>query len=335
MFESPSLEVCYRSDKFTTASFVSQSANVPKQELEKIDLLPRIRHKALLTPELSTIFRGKRDDLAERFSTITRVLDGQGLMTDSGTHGQRGYAGDYLFAWLGATTPFDECVWDVMAQLGSRLFFFLMDATEQTVDELIRSNSNIISYRGAVQECQSAIHGMLSTLFAAHKGARGMRWDAAGNPAQILRTIAYCAQLLALMRTPFNRQDAPSPESAHRANAVLYNLARGHALVSGRTYLTTADLPLVALVTLSSMRRDRRELLGALVKTPSSLTVAQAALAIGGSRDKATRVMEEFDWLGVASYNKHGPGTAGFLIANQQWVLCADQVYRALLYGAT
>ncbi len=36
------------------------------------------------------------------------ILDGQGLKTDSGTHGQRGYEGDYLFAWFGCTTPFDR-----------------------------------------------------------------------------------------------------------------------------------------------------------------------------------------------------------------------------------
>lgn len=99
-------ELCYRSDKFTTASFVSQAAKVAEQDLSKVDLLPRIKHKVLLTPELSTIFRGKQDELAERFSTLTRILDGHGYTTDSGTHGQRGYTGDYLFAWLGATTPF-------------------------------------------------------------------------------------------------------------------------------------------------------------------------------------------------------------------------------------
>ena len=90
--------------------------------------LTKIQYKVLLTPQLSTIFRGKPDELAENFSVITRVLDGQGLTTDSGTHGQRGYTGDYPFAWIGCTTPFNGTVWEVMAQLGSRLFFLVMDA---------------------------------------------------------------------------------------------------------------------------------------------------------------------------------------------------------------
>lgn len=99
------LEIVYRTDKFTPASFVTHSAKATAEQLVKVDLLPRIRHKILLTPELSPIFRGKPDELAERFSIITRVLDGQGLTTDSGTHGRRGYTGDYLFAWIGCTTP--------------------------------------------------------------------------------------------------------------------------------------------------------------------------------------------------------------------------------------
>ena len=74
--------LCYRTDKFTPAAFVSHSAKANTKQLAEIDLLPRIKHKVLLTPELSTIFRGKQDELADRFSIITRVLDGQGLASD-------------------------------------------------------------------------------------------------------------------------------------------------------------------------------------------------------------------------------------------------------------
>ncbi len=66
--------ICYVSDKFTTAAFVSQSANVKAKDLSKVDLLPRIKHKVLVTPELAPIFRGKEDELVTRFSIITRVM---------------------------------------------------------------------------------------------------------------------------------------------------------------------------------------------------------------------------------------------------------------------
>ena len=97
--------ITYRSDRFTPRSLVSSAANVGRERLEQVDLLPRIRHRALITPELATIFRGNDDALVDNFAILTALLDGEGLIADSGTHGQRGYTGDYLFVWVGATTP--------------------------------------------------------------------------------------------------------------------------------------------------------------------------------------------------------------------------------------
>src|SRR5262249_52649738 len=122
--------LCYRSDNFTPASFVSHAATIKRADLAAVDLLPKIQHKVMVTPKMAPIFRGKQEDLVRQFAVLTRVLDGHGLKTDSGTHGQRGYTGDYLFAWLGCTTPFGPRVWDTMAQLGSRLFFLTMDARQ-------------------------------------------------------------------------------------------------------------------------------------------------------------------------------------------------------------
>ena len=66
----------YRSDKFTTASFVSHSAQATREQLQEVDLLPKIKNKVLLTPELSPIFRGKADELTLRFSQhqLTDIL---------------------------------------------------------------------------------------------------------------------------------------------------------------------------------------------------------------------------------------------------------------------
>lgn len=72
---------------------------------EEVDLLPRIRHKVFLFPELAPLFGLRNEDLLGSFSILTRVLDGQGLSTDSGVHGRRGHTGDYIFAWIGCTTP--------------------------------------------------------------------------------------------------------------------------------------------------------------------------------------------------------------------------------------
>ena len=51
------------------------------------------------------MFGGDDKALREIFGVVTAVLDGKGYKTATGTHGERGYDGDYRFNWIGATTP--------------------------------------------------------------------------------------------------------------------------------------------------------------------------------------------------------------------------------------
>src|SRR5262249_16803382 len=153
--------VTYRSDKFTPRAFVSHVANVSRKELAKIDLLPRIKHRVLITPELAPTFRQRQDDLRETFAILTAVLDGRGYTSDSGTQGRRGYTGDYLFGWLGATTPLPADVWDVMAQLGSRLLFYEMPDVEVDADQLDQALIGT-PYRDRVETCRLATSEFLT-----------------------------------------------------------------------------------------------------------------------------------------------------------------------------
>ena len=82
-------------------------------------------------PELAPLFGLRNEDLLENFSILTRVLDGQGLTTDSGVHGHRGHTGDFLFAWIGCTTPIEHRVWKTMGKLGSRFLFLEMPTTSR------------------------------------------------------------------------------------------------------------------------------------------------------------------------------------------------------------
>ena len=207
MFEGFTVDgqpLTYRSDKFTHASFVSHSANATKKDLEKnINLLPKIPHKIFITPELAPIFNGKENELVDRFAIITRVMDGQGLTTDSGTHGQIDCSGDYLFTWLGCTTPFSPSVWKVMGNLGSRLFFLLLDfAADTKVYDLVQGMKNPIKSHDAVDLCRHEVQNFLEPLFHNNGGVRGIQWDTQSDSESCLEHIACCATLLANLRTP-------------------------------------------------------------------------------------------------------------------------------------
>src|SRR5215468_6874661 len=60
----------HRCDRFTPKSFVSHAASVSAEKLKKIDLLPKLKNRTLLTKEMAPIFRGREKELEENFSTI-------------------------------------------------------------------------------------------------------------------------------------------------------------------------------------------------------------------------------------------------------------------------
>jgi len=53
----------------------------------------------VLDIRLAPIFSGREDVLRQRLSIMTRVLDGQGLQTDTGAHGRRGLCCPPAGAW--------------------------------------------------------------------------------------------------------------------------------------------------------------------------------------------------------------------------------------------
>lgn len=327
----------YLSDNFTPAAFVSHAANVTRKKLLRVDLLPRIKHKLMVTPELAPIFRGKEADLTTRFSILTRILDGDGLMTDSGTHGQRGYRGDYMFAWLGCTTPFETVVWRVMAQLGSRLFFLLMDSeVEVTVEDLVASEG-AVPYKARLDRVRVALHPFLSALFEDAGGVRGVTWDATADPHDVKTWIARFATVLAAMRSEPVREGDPergrveySPaktEKPHRAHAVLGNLARGHALVHGRRQVSEDDLPLLARVVVSSMPSACGRVFGALVQRGGEpMTTGDVKESLGVAHAETARsVMGDLGHRGVIQHEKGTPDVIRF---GPEWEWCTSPEFQ-------
>ncbi len=164
---------CYRSDHFTPASFVSHSVNVKKKELTKIDLLPRIKDKIMIIPELAPVFSKRREYLEENIGVLIRVFDGEGFQNDTGAQGRRGYSGEYLFAWLGATTPLPYRVWQTMGKLGSRWLFMLMPkelAVEEQQDLEVDDLINDVTYKDKVNQCRKVIRDYLDVFLKSMGG---------------------------------------------------------------------------------------------------------------------------------------------------------------------
>jgi hypothetical protein len=322
-------DLAYKSDSFSPASFVSHATNVKREELTDIDMLPRIRFRTLIIRDLAPIFGVKEDELLKTIGVLTRALDGEGLRSDSGAHGRRGYEGDYLFMLLAGTTPIPPRVFKVMGTLGSRLFLLALNSKRKTPEQLVAQNRGV-SRQEKERICREATDSFLRTLWTNNPG--GVDWDKARDPEKCLLVIARCAELLAALRGEIQVWEAGEGlnykvqiiEQPDRINCLLCNLARGHALLCGRRQLTREDLAPVLEVTFDSPLRIRAKVFRGLLENGGTLTTAQVEKLLRCSTPTALKEMEVLSALGVADKVKvpQESGQPGFellLAADFEW----------------
>lgn len=342
------LDITYRSDGFSPASFVSHFAGASKKRLAEIDLLPRVKNKILLTPELLTTFNAPFETLNHNMGILTRVLDGQGYTSDSGVHGQRGYKGfegDYVFHWLGGIAYVPSRIWGLLGNMGSRVYFYLFPKEkEKTPEELAKELSE--DFPAKSKACRNAIHSFVKDLW--EKYPTKVKWRKDKDSPDALANISRHAQLLSKLRGNIEYQrinesseesetyTQPIIEEPHRANQVLYNLARGHALLHGRKYITKDDLPIIRKVALNSARTDRIKLFDILLDNKGLASSKTLAECLDCSRTMALRTMKSLRILGIIDIIKADSGAKGgrpMLVAKlkpeYQWVL-SDAVRRSM-----
>lgn len=308
---------CYVSDSFTPKSFVSHASNTKKKDLEKVDLLPRIKHQTLITPELAPIFSGKQDDLIVYFGMLTRILDGRGFQSDSGVHGKRGYSGDYYFTWIGAVIDIPHRVWSLLGNLGPKIFFFrLPDDRKSSDDKLLEIKKTLKenSYVQRLQESKDTIAGfwyLVNDTFDVF--TQKIIWDTQNDDEETFERIIKLAMVLANLRgtiptwqthdsggSMYNFE-APIKEDPSRASSAFYNLARGHAVIQGRNYITKDDLRVVIPTALSSAPRERVELFRQLIEHNGILDTDEFMKYAHVSRATALKEMEKMEVLGLVT----------------------------------
>jgi hypothetical protein len=201
------LPYSYFSDKFTAKSFVSHSAAISKDKLATVDLLPRIKDKIMLTPELSPLFTGKDDDIREQFGVITRVIDGKGFESESGVHGQRGYHGSYMFTWLGAAVDIPSNVYKFLSTIGFKIYFLRLPRTEVTEDELVEQLTSSKKFNEKMEEIEKLLMDYLIwfevcpiSVDKDNNNQAKIEWNIEKDDKDAIKIIAKLALLLAHIR---------------------------------------------------------------------------------------------------------------------------------------
>lgn len=296
-------------DKFSLAALQSHHADETGKILSERALFRLAKHKLMVTPELGVLFRGRTYILEERFGELAQWLDGEGRITDSGTHGALGEKGDFTFVWTAGTTPFYLNTWETMAALGTRILFFEVLKGPYMPED---------AFASALAECREAVNTFLNVLItegtsceAKECGVRASEWPVMDDT--IAQTIHNYAVLLALghgIRRNLGASDAdihfPSPNHFRSRLGILL---RGEALVRGRMVVLSEDLPMAKWITQSSMPGRRGPVLLALLNGEQG--VDDIVTATGLSPDTVRGNLKALVATGVVEELKSSVGVVG------------------------
>jgi hypothetical protein len=313
----------YYTDGFTAKSFVSHSTSVSKEELEEIDMLPRIENKIFLTPELAAMFGLKDDDLKQVLGLVTRIADGNGLSNDSGAHGHRGYNRDIMFVWVGAAVDIPYKVYKILAEKGAKVYFFRLPFEDKSEDEYIEQLKQ--NFNAKFNNIQTILFDYLKWFeigpdLILDKSIYKMKWNDDEDDVDALRYIVKIAELLSHLRCvakTWHTEDTQGsdygyavsqPEERLRAARALRNISRGHALLTGRNHITKEDIPMAVKMALSTAQIERVSIFDLLISNNGILTTQQIQDFLNMSGPTARRTMREFEVIGLVKRNDTGHG---------------------------
>lgn len=310
-----SLPDIYKTDSFTPASIVTAYAGKTKGELDKIHLISLIDGKTFLTSELAPLFSVREDVLVTNIGILTRLLDGQGYLRNTGVHQQLG-SDSCFFTWIGAMVDVPKNIWPLIGRLGAKQFFLRLtiETSYKKEQEQILKNIHGKSYKVRLEEITSKLQECWKLIreFPGQKDGK-IVWNDLKDDQESMLMIIQFAQLLARLRgkipTDGTRNTSgtnyaflePIIESAERSFHSLYNIARGNALLHGRNYIIKEDVRGVESIVLSSASKERIELLKSLKENNGELTTTQFMQKRKVTRSTALRAMKMLEMLGIVN----------------------------------
>ena len=203
------------SDTFTPSAIISHNPSLTEEQLQENDMLPKMKNTLVLTPELSSLFTVDVDNLTRTLGIIVRLADGDGLESDSGAHGHRGYP-PTKFAWLGAAVEISPKIWTLLSQLGFKIYFLRPNFKEKSIEDLVKIIEDPHN-NSKNKEIETALLEYLKTFDAAPKtdfshidenGIVKIKWNynliqdfkSKKEQRKILEYISNIAKLLSRLR---------------------------------------------------------------------------------------------------------------------------------------
>jgi hypothetical protein len=142
-----------------------------------------------------------------------------------------------------------------------------------------------------------------------------MKWDRDEDDPKAKQSISRLAVLLSHIRCDVKTWKegsdigySPSlPEHPQRAAEILFNLAKAHALLTGRNFVTMEDIPIIVKTVLSIAQIDRVKVFSLLLANRGrSLSTSRITLSLNISQQTARRKMTEFKVIGLVDEENIG-----------------------------
>ena len=178
--------------------------------------------------------------------------------------------------------------------------------------------------------CREATDSLLRTLWSS--SPNGIDWDKERDPEDCLLIVARCAELLASLRGTIQVwtsesddnicHSIPVVEQPDRINCLLYNLARGHAVLCDRRQITEDDLWPVLEISFDSAPTSRSKLFRCLIEQGGTLETPDVEGWLNCTAPTARNEMEALDVLGIADKTeREGQATIITLAKRFEWFL--------------
>jgi hypothetical protein len=220
---------------------------------------------------------------------------------------------------VGATVDVPNKVFRIMAALGPKLYFFRLPFKDKTHAELLREAMEDEDFEVKEQQIQEALFDYLkwfdigpNLILLEDNPIPKMQWyRSRDNDDGSMSYIINLAELLSYLRRSVEISDygygdsddlgfsASAREDVSRTRFVLYNLAKGHALLTGRNYITLQDVPLVVKTILSTAQIDRVKVFDLLIASKGKLTSNRIVQSLNMSKPKTLKTMIEFKAIGL------------------------------------
>jgi hypothetical protein len=260
-------------------------------------LLNKIKNGVLVWKDFSQLLALPKNDKACVLADLRDIYDGL-IQKSYGTGETKRWAGQITLV-AGATPDLDNH-YSIFQTLGER---FVQVRSHRPGGVVAAA----VAIRGGNQKGKDEIQTAVNNLFHGIIAGGFAQPNLSDSQINLISNLSeFCVRgRTHVPREGFSKEIIymPEPEASPRLAQQLAQLARGSALLEGRSGVNDTDLALVRRVTMDSIRKDRRDILEVLIGRDSPVSSAEMARHIRLSQTTTFRRMEELHGLGLVEFD--------------------------------